>query len=301
MSNPLLTPPPTTLPPMPFEHLLDQAAADLPGTLEQAGPNLLVALDLDGTLLTVDGATPRSKQAVAQLQDAGAHVVLSTGRGINATLPVLEEVGIRDGWAVCSNGAITLQITDGHAQAVQRFDFDPQPTISTIVREFPDAFFGCERLPMGYWLSRPFPPGELLEDEHTVIVKDIADVASTRTTKLIVRELNVTRDEFAQRIGQLDLPGVEIAVGWTAWLDVSAEGVTKASGLEALREQLGVPETGTVAIGDGTNDLAMLQWAHHGVAMQGASDEVKAAANAVTGPAEYDGAPAVMAALLGKR
>ena len=39
-------------------------------------------------------------------------------------------------------------------------------------------------------------------------------------------------------------------------------------------------------------------WAHHSVAMWGAIDEVRACANALTGPVEYDGAGAVMEALL---
>ena len=70
--------------------------------------------------------------------------------------------------------------------------------------------------------------------------------------------------------------------------------MTKASGLESLRQRIGLPACGTVAVGDGTNDIAMIEWAAFGVAMGGASDEVRAHADHVTAAVENDGAAAVM-------
>src|SRR5699024_4240736 len=58
--------------------------------------------------------------------------------------------------------------------------------------------------------------------------------------------------EFASAIESLGLQGVTYSVGYNnAWLDVAGAGVTKASGLEALRQILHVDEADTVAIGDG--------------------------------------------------
>ena len=74
--------------------------------------------------------------------------------------------------------------------------------------------------------------------------------------------------------------------------------MTKASGLEELRVRLDVPGAGTVAVGDGTNDIAMIQWAAFGVAMGGASTEVRSRARHVTAAVENDGAAAVMHALM---
>ena len=86
----------------------------------------------------------------------------------------------------------------------------------------------------------------------------------------------------------------EVFVGWTSWADIEPLGVTKATGLESLRARLGVPASGTVAVGDGTNDIAMIEWAAFGVAMGGASEEVRAHADHVTAAVENDGAAAVM-------
>ena len=91
--------------------------------------------------------------------------------------------------------------------------------------------------------------------------------------------------------------GVEYAVGWSAWLDITPEGVSKAAALEGVRRRLGVEPGATVAVGDQRNDLEMLRWAARGVAMDNAPDEVKAAADEVTGHVDDDGLVAVLRSL----
>jgi len=89
-------------------------------------------------------------------------------------------------------------------------------------------------------------------------------------------------------------------VGWTAWLDIAPDGVNKATALERVRELLGFALTDVVAIGDGRNDIDMLEWASvegRGVAMGQAPVEVLAAANETTGTDIAGGAAQVLAAL----
>jgi hydroxymethylpyrimidine pyrophosphatase-like HAD family hydrolase len=74
--------------------------------------------------------------------------------------------------------------------------------------------------------------------------------------------------------------------------------VTKASGLEHVRQLVGIGREHTVAIGDGRNDIEMLQWAGRGVAMGQAPDEVKVAANEVTSTVEEDGAAVILRSLV---
>ena len=75
----------------------------------------------------------------------------------------------------------------------------------------------------------------------------------------------------------------------TAWLDLSPVGVSKASGLAMVADELGVAQADVLAIGDGRNDIEMLRWAGRGVAMGQAVEEVKAAADAVTETVYDDG------------
>ena len=87
-------------------------------------------------------------------------------------------------------------------------------------------------------------------------------------------------------------------VGWSAWLDINPEGVSKGAALEAIRRRLGVEPMYTVAVGDQRNDLEMLRWAARGVAMGNAPDEVKEAADEVAGDVDDDGLVPVLRALL---
>ena len=105
-------------------------------------------------------------------------------------------------------------------------------------------------------------------------------------------------EEFSDTIEQIGLAGVTYSVGWTAWLDIAGAGVTKASALERLRGHLGIESHLTVAVGDGRNDIEMLGWAHRGVAMGQAPEEVIAAANEVTASVLDDGAAHVLRSLL---
>jgi hydroxymethylpyrimidine pyrophosphatase-like HAD family hydrolase len=93
-------------------------------------------------------------------------------------------------------------------------------------------------------------------------------------------------DHLVHRIGLND---VTYAVGYSAWLDLTPPGVSKASALETLRRQLGVYPDHTAAIGDGNNDIEMLQWARSSAAMAGAPPRVQSVADTVVGSVEEDG------------
>ncbi len=84
--------------------------------------------------------------------------------------------------------------------------------------------------------------------------------------------------------------GTDYVVGWTAWLDLTPVGVSKASGLEHVCTDLGLSAADVLAIGDGRNDIEMLQWAGRGVAMGQAIQPVQDAADAVTDSVYDDGA-----------
>jgi hydroxymethylpyrimidine pyrophosphatase-like HAD family hydrolase len=85
------------------------------------------------------------------------------------------------------------------------------------------------------------------------------------------------------------LPSVDYAIGYTAWLDIMPEGVSKASGLATVCEKLGLGRTDVMAVGDGHNDMEMLAWAGVGVAMGQAPWDVKEIADTVCESVDDDG------------
>jgi hydroxymethylpyrimidine pyrophosphatase-like HAD family hydrolase len=84
-------------------------------------------------------------------------------------------------------------------------------------------------------------------------------------------------------------------------LEISAAGVTKAWALERLCARLGVQSEEVVAIGDMENDLAMLAWAGHAVAVANAQRNVRDAADEVTASNVDDGVAEVLERLVAER
>jgi hydroxymethylpyrimidine pyrophosphatase-like HAD family hydrolase len=262
---------------------------------------LLVALDVDGTILHHDGhLSERVADAVRALDASGARVMLATGRSVVATMPVLQELGMvrAGGYAVCSNGAITIALDPGQEDGYRIVDsvtFDPRPAVTLLRREIPGAIVAVEEIGVGFKLSAPFPDGEL---QGVLRVVDLEELVAHPATRVTVRNPAGTAEEFAELVERIGLHGVNYAVGFTAWLDLAPEGVSKASALEQVRRKVGIEPACTVAVGDQRNDLEMLRWAARGVSMGQAPQEVHDAADETTGPVEADGLAEVLEGLL---
>ena len=111
-------------------------------------------------------------------------------------------------------------------------------------------------------------------------------------TRVVVVSPQHDTEEFLSIVDRMGLQRVSYAIGWTAWLDISPDGVSKATAMERVRHALDIPRSDVVAVGDGRNDIEMLEWAGaHGIAaaMGQAPDEVKAVAGRVTGTVAEDG------------
>lgn len=268
-----------------------------PGSVGVVSPQvpadqLLIALDVDGTILHHDGhLSPRVADAIGALRDAGAHIVISTGRSAVATMPIISELGLlrKGGVAVCSNGAITLGLSPEYAEGyeiTEAVTFDPRPAVELLRTARPDALVAVEEVGVGFKLSAPFPDGELQGDLRVV---DDEELVSQPATRVTFRDPNGSAESFSELVDRIGLHGVNYAVGFTAWLDLAPEGVSKGSALEQVRRRLGVEPWCTVAVGDQRNDLEMLGWAARGVAMGQAPDEVIAAADETTASVDDDG------------
>lgn len=262
------------------------------------GP-MLVALDIDGTLMSYDQELSEDvRDAVAGLRAAGHHVVLASGRSLIAMTPVAEILGIDRGWVVASNGAVTARLDpeepDGYALE-DVVTFDPGPALRLLREHLPDARYAVEDVGVGFRMNELFPDGEL-DGVHRVVEFD--ELWSGEVTRVIVRSPGSTSEEFHELVEHLGLDDVTYAVGWTAWMDLAPLGVTKATGLELVRRALHVQPHRTVAVGDGHNDVEMLQWAARGVAMGHADAAVQEAADEVTGTIDDDGAADVLRGLL---
>lgn len=259
----------------------------------------LVALDVDGTLIHYDQSmSPRVRKAVRAAYDAGHQLVIATGRSLLGTLPIADELGLDDNYLVCSNGAVTVHLDPNLPEGYEIADmvtFDPGPVVALVREQLPDALFAVEVVGQGARVSGDWPEGELSGLLDVVPFDRLIDGP---TTRVVVRSPGRTPADFLAMVERIGLHGVSYAVGYTAWLDLAPEGVSKASALEKVRAWLGVPRARTIAIGDGRNDLEMLAWAARGIAMGNASDTVLSAADEIAPDVREDGAAQVLEDLL---
>jgi hydroxymethylpyrimidine pyrophosphatase-like HAD family hydrolase len=77
-------------------------------------------------------------------------------------------------------------------------------------------------------------------------------------------------------------------------IEINPLGTSKATGVEAVARPLGITAEDVVAFGDMPNDVPMLLWAGHGVAMGNAHPDAIAAANEVTASNTEDGLARVL-------
>lgn len=245
----------------------------------------MVALDIDGTLVDHEGVLPNEvRRSIRRVTAAGVPVVLTTGRSWHATRPVFEQLGLPAGPAVASNGAVTVDFPPFAVRQV--VTFNPADVIEKVLREHPTAAIAAEVVGQGYRVTRQFPDGDLTGHIEEVSVDDLA---GSDVTRIVVRDPESSDVEFIELAQRLGLHGVSYSVGWSAWLDIAPAGVNKATALAEVVAELGYTASDVLAIGDGRNDVEMFEWAHRGVAMGQAIEDVLAAADAVTDSVYDDG------------
>jgi Cof subfamily protein (haloacid dehalogenase superfamily) len=264
----------------------------------------LIAIDIDGTLVHDDGfLAQRTIDEVARVRALGHEVIVATGRSASNAFPVIKDIGISQGYAVCSNGAVTIELHDSHERGFKTHEvitFDPRPVLTELISALPNAHFAVEDVDGTYRYHREFPAYALGDQNHETPLQDLT---SHPVSRVVVLSPEHDAEEFGTMIDRLGLHSVSYAIGYTAWLDIAPSGVSKASALEKQRAELGIKPSQVITIGDGRNDIQMFEWARelggYAFAMGQAPEEVKEVATAVTAAVEDDGVAEVLAGFEG--
>lgn len=259
----------------------------------------LIATDLDGTLLLPGGAVgTRTRAALDAARAAGVLVVPVTAR---------QPIGLRDlavaagfeGWALCSNGAFSHHLATGEvgfaralAPAVQ------QEVAYALTAARPGVRFAAVRghAAAEFVAQEGYPElaaySDHKRDPATMDVRPLAEVVAEPALKLVAREPDATPAETVAALTDLALSGFSATRSGAPFIEIAHPQVDKASGLAELCATLGIGAEEVVAFGDAWNDVPMLQWAGHGVAVANAEPEVKAVADEVLGGGNADEAVA---------
>jgi Cof subfamily protein (haloacid dehalogenase superfamily) len=255
-------------------------------------PVRLLATDLDGTLLRSDNTVSDfTRSALGRAEESGLIIAFVTGRPPRWLHEVAQVTGHR-GIAISANGAITYDL---HTETVIDSHLLDQRTLSDVAQllraRIPQIRFAVEHqnefsYEPGYahdW--QVIPTADRLGRELPRSTEtDLAGLLDAPAVKLIAKGAGLLPDEFMDDVQVL--VGQQVTVtrsGHSALVEISAAGVTKASGLAALAEQHRVDRQAVAAVGDMPNDVPMLEWAGWSYAVANAHSSALAAAQTVLG------------------
>jgi Cof subfamily protein (haloacid dehalogenase superfamily) len=243
----------------------------------------MVATDLDGTLLRSDGTvSDRTRVALRAAADAGLAVAFVTGRPPR-WLDVLVDATGYVGVAVGANGAVLYDVTQERLISAHLLDTAIMREIGAELRaEFPGVEFAVE-YGHGFAAEPDYvhdweinPPYDRRGDPIAQPrVADFEEITAEPAVKLLAKDHSADADVF--------LAAATVLIGDRATithsssfglLEISAFGVTKATGLAELAESRGIAPHEVLAVGDMPNDVPMLQWAGRSYAVANAHPDV---------------------------
>ena len=265
----------------------------------------LIATDLDGTLLrsdkTVGARTVRAFRAAA---DRGIHLVVATGR--QAYRPPVDLADLAVGHLIGANGALCLDLGSGRPLFEHLLSPDAATAVAGYLKSrLPDVRISAARNNGAGYTGEPgytdlMRPGEKMPSWWTIETASLAEVVGEPTLKLTARHPTLDAEAMHAVLAESGLDGFHATTSGAPFLEVSADGVTKAASLAELCALLDVPQDGVIAFGDARNDVEMLTWAGMGVAMGNASEDTQAAADHVTADNDHDGLAEVIEAVLAR-
>jgi hydroxymethylpyrimidine pyrophosphatase-like HAD family hydrolase len=263
---------------------------------------LLIASDVDGTLLgTFEDLTERTISVIRRATESGVPFVLVSGRPPRWIPAVAEAAGLA-GYAVCANGAVLYDIAEDRVLAVHGM-LEPlllHDVASALDTAIPGCRLAAERIgaravdpDIRHFVIEPDYHNPWGDREGTATPR--AEVLGHPAVKLLVSKRGMSSDEMAAAAREVLDGAVDVTFSANNGLiEVAAHGVTKATGLAEVAERYGVAPERTIAFGDMPNDLEMLRWAGHGVAMANAHPALFAVADEVTAPNSEDGVAQVL-------
>lgn len=259
----------------------------------------LIALDLDGTLLTSEKTIdPLTKEKLQEAMKMGVHIVIATGRDKGGITFVSEPLGLENGnhYVAGVNGQIIYDFKRKEYTVDDVFDGNDARHIMKVAKKYNFEAISCcgydhydyisRRLrfmkklnsmlhgkPMDYGFNQGKRRFITIHDENFEITQDINKFVLIQTASFFKKYLPVIKEE---------LEDYDIVKVGEAWIEVMPKGVSKGSALSKIGEKEGISSDEMMAFGDAENDLSMFVHVKYGIAMGNAMDSLKQIAYDVT-------------------
>lgn len=260
---------------------MSQTASTIPQRLDDPPAVRLVAIDLDGTLLTDrKQVSRRTIQALRGLPERGVKVVIASARPPRSVRPIYQALKL-DSWQINYNGALIWD------EPASRPIFH-RPMAPAIVREiiesardmFEETLVTCEILDRWYTDHHDqhftTETGKLFKPD---VIAPLDSFCNQPITKLLL----LGEPRIMNRLEPLIAEGFHDHISLVRtddhMLQIMDRRVSKAVALRKVAKHYGVPMSQVMAMGDAPNDVGMLQSSGVAVAMDNAHKVVKRVAH----------------------
>lgn len=251
----------------------------------------LITVDLDGTLLnSKHQLSERNKKAIKKALEKGVQVVLATGKTRFAAEKLLEELGITSP-GVFSQGLIIYN-GDG---TIRTSTVMNKNILRRIITFAEDRGFGVLAYSGNRILTRRADEvadkiAEYGEPKAESVGALVNHLDTTEINKVILygqeSKMAALRWQLSKQLdGEIHLTRANV----NGILEVLPANTSKGKAVMRVMKDLNIPPENTMAIGDGENDIEMLQAVGTKVAMGNAVQQLKDIADQVVGSNDSDG------------
>ncbi|WP_019121272.1 Cof-type HAD-IIB family hydrolase [Brevibacillus massiliensis] len=235
----------------------------------------IVFFDIDGTLLNKENRIPAdTKEAVRCLKEQGIQVAIATGRSPYHLAPIASEleidtyVSFNGSYVVCKGEVVYANCL--RQESLSRLEKTAKEHGHPLVYlSESECYANSEQHPL------------VIESFHYLSLDPPDCQADFWQGRSIYQAfLYCQEHEESKYVGMF--PDVSFIRWYPYALDVLPAQGSKAKGIEALLDHLGLSAADAVAFGDGLNDREMLNFVGMGIAMGNAHEEVKSFADMTT-------------------
>lgn len=255
----------------------------------------LVAADMDGTLLGSDGKISEGNlMAIKEACDKGLIFVASSGRPVPGIkkFDFFRESGSP---AIVYNGAKIFDIKNDRLLYCRELEPEDAALNLKLGRQLNTTMcvWSNEQLYCNV-INEKTDKYKRISGVEPILFDDDEALVSQGITKILwYDEIDVIQ-KFIKKMDEISFISLSYCTSNPAFLEFTDSRVSKAAAMEKLGEIYGISADEMIAIGDGENDLSMIEYAGLGVAMENASDFVKSKADYITDSNDNDGVAAVL-------
>jgi len=258
-----------------------------------------LVLDLDGTLTNnKKEITEHTRRVLIEAQERGVKIVLASGRPTYGIAPIAEKLELKKygGYILSYNGGEITNWQTGELMYENVLDADVLPYLYQCAKEHNFAIVTYQ----GKYVLTEYP------DDEYVLKEAILNVMETKKVDNFLEAIDFPVAKClivgeGTRLAVLEKQMYEVLKDRMGvyrsepyFLELVPKGIDKAQSLAVLLEKIGGTKEEMIAVGDGFNDLSMIQYAGLGVAMANAQEPVRQAADYITLSNEEDGVAAVV-------